>query len=72
MLKRRGVFGLARHDKVENAGDVLGGKSYDVKEVEIKCEGEACGMSYTIFDETFKPVKCALCGSEKIIISKED
>ena len=68
MLRRRGVFGL---DKNENAKEVVGYKSFGVKEVQVACNG-TCGETYTFFDETFTPVKCALCGSEKITISKKD
>lgn len=62
---------MAKHENVKSADDVLGGKSTGVKEVEFKCHG-TCGETYTFFDETFEPVKCALCGSKKFTTRKKD
>lgn len=39
-------------------------------EVQVECEG--CGYAYYIFDETFKPTKCRLCGSDKIHIKPQE
>lgn len=36
----------------------------------VECAG--CGDAYFFFDETFEPVKCALCGSEKITCTPEE